>query len=78
MYLVFYGGLEAVTSDRVTAIAVNEHFLFQWTDPEPAGLDRATLDRVLEINRLQPKDREMVLTFLDAFLTRTRLRGILQ
>lgn len=41
-------------------------------------LDRATLNRVLEINRLQPKDREMVLTFLDAFLTRTKLQGIMQ
>ncbi len=40
-------------------------------------LDKATLDRVLEINKLQPKEKEMVFTFLDAFLTKTKLQGLL-
>jgi len=40
-------------------------------------LDKATLDRVLEINKLQSKEKEMVFTFLDAFLTKTKLQGLL-
>ena len=40
-------------------------------------LDKATLDRVLEINKLQPKEKEMVFTFLDTFLTKTKLQGLL-
>ena len=40
-------------------------------------LDKATLDRVLEINKLQPKEKEMVFTFLDAFLTKTKLQSIM-
>lgn len=40
-------------------------------------LDKATLNRVLEINKLQPKEKEMVFTFLDAFLTKTKLQGLL-
>jgi len=41
-------------------------------------LDKATLNRILEINKLQPKEREMVFTFLDAFLQKTKLQQILQ
>ncbi len=31
-----------------------------------------------DINKLQPKEREMVFTFLDAFLQKTKLQQILQ
>ena len=40
-------------------------------------VDKATLNRVLEIDKLQPKDKEMVFTFLDAFLTKTKLQGLI-
>jgi len=40
-------------------------------------LDKATLSRVLEISKLKPKDKEMVFSFLDAFLTRNKLQGII-
>jgi transcriptional regulator with XRE-family HTH domain len=40
-------------------------------------LDKATLSRILEINKLQPKEKEMVFTFLDAFLTKTKLQRIM-
>ena len=41
-------------------------------------LDKATLKRILEIDQLQPKDKEMVFTFLDAFLQKTKLQRLLQ
>lgn len=40
-------------------------------------IDKVTLNRVLEINKLQPKDKEMVFSFLDAFLMRNKLQNIL-
>ena len=40
-------------------------------------LDQATLNRVLEINKQEPKEKEMVFVFLDSFLTRTKLRGLI-
>ena len=40
-------------------------------------LDKATLTRVLEISKLQAKDKEMVFTFLDAFLTKIKLQGLI-
>ena len=40
-------------------------------------IDKTTLDRLLEINKLQPKDKEMVFSFLDAFLTRAKLQAIM-
>ena len=41
-------------------------------------LDRATLKRILEIDKLQPKDKEIVFTFLDVFLQKTKLQQLLQ
>ena len=40
-------------------------------------MDKATLNRVIEIDKLKPKDKEMVFTFLDAFLTKTKLQGLI-
>ena len=40
-------------------------------------IDRTTLKRLLEINKLQQKDKEMVFSFLDAFLTRAKLQAIM-
>ena len=41
-------------------------------------LDKATLKRILEIDKLQPKDKEIVFTFLDVFLQKTKLQQLLQ
>jgi len=43
----------------------------------PGYRPEAWLPAKVDINRLQPKDRDLVLTFLDAFLTKTKLRGIM-
>ncbi len=40
-------------------------------------MDKATLNRVIEIDKLKPRDKEMVFTFLDAFLTKTKLQGLI-
>lgn len=40
-------------------------------------IDKAMLDRVMAIDKLKPKDKEMVLAFLDSFLTRAKLQELL-
>ena len=40
-------------------------------------LDKATLNRVLDINKLEPEKKKMVFAFLDAFITTTKLQQIL-
>jgi hypothetical protein len=40
-------------------------------------LDKATINRIIEIDKLEAKDKEMVFTFLDAFLQNTKLQKIM-
>ncbi len=40
-------------------------------------LDTDTRNKMQEINKLKPEDKKMVFTFLDAFITKTKLQSIL-
>ncbi len=40
-------------------------------------LDTDTRNKIQEINKLKPEDKKMVFTFLDAFITKTKLQSIL-
>jgi transcriptional regulator with XRE-family HTH domain len=41
------------------------------------ALDKATLKRLQEINRLSHENKKMVYTFLDSFIVRTKLQKII-
>ncbi len=41
------------------------------------ALDKATLKRLQEINRLSDENKKMVYTFLDSFIVRTKLQKII-
>jgi transcriptional regulator with XRE-family HTH domain len=40
-------------------------------------VDKATLIRLQEINRLSDENKKLVYTFLDSFITKTKLQGVL-
>lgn len=40
-------------------------------------VDKTTLNRVQEINKLPEEDKKMVFSFLDAFITKSKLKGLL-
>ena len=40
-------------------------------------IDKITLDRIQEINKLKDNERSLVYAFLDAFITKSKLQGIL-
>ncbi|MBI3141715.1 MAG: helix-turn-helix transcriptional regulator [Bacteroidetes bacterium] len=40
-------------------------------------VDKATLNRLQEINRLSDENKKLVYTFLDSFITKTKLQGVL-
>jgi len=40
-------------------------------------VDKATLKRLQEINRLSEENKNMVYTFLDSFITKTKLQNVL-
>ncbi len=40
-------------------------------------VDKATLTRLQEINRLSDENKKLVYTFLDSFITKTKLQGVL-
>lgn len=41
-------------------------------------VDKATLNRVLEINRLPGEDKKVVFALLDAFITNRKLKSVIQ
>jgi len=41
------------------------------------SVDKETLNRLQEINKMDPDKKNLVLTFLDAFITKDKLQGIL-
>jgi transcriptional regulator with XRE-family HTH domain len=40
-------------------------------------VDKATLNRLQEINRLSDENKKLVYAFLDSFITKTKLQGVL-
>lgn len=70
---------EAVPSIEIAkrmadAFEVSLDYLVGSTEQE---LDKATLTRLQEINRLTDENKKLVYTFLDSFITKTKLQGIL-
>ncbi len=40
-------------------------------------INKEMLNRIEEVNKLKPEDKKMVFTFLDAFITKTKLPALL-
>jgi transcriptional regulator with XRE-family HTH domain len=40
-------------------------------------LDKATLNRIQEVNKLPSKEKELVYEFLDAFITKSKLKTVI-
>ena len=40
-------------------------------------VDKVTLNRLQEINKLPNEDKKMVFSFLDAFITKSKLKGLI-
>ena len=62
-----------VAKRMAEAFEVSLDFLVGATSEE---VDKATLKRLQEINRLSPENKQMVYTFLDSFITKTKLQGL--
>lgn len=56
------------------AFEVSLDYLVGSTEQE---VDKATLNRLQEINRLSEENKKMVYAFLDSFITKTKLQGVL-
>ena len=55
------------------ALGVSLDFLVGNVEEE---LDRGTVQRILEVNKMSSEDKSLVYAFLDAFITKTKLQGI--
>ena len=53
------------------ALEVSLDYLVGSTDQE---LDKATLSRIRDVARLSPKEKELVYEFLDAFITKAKIK----
>ncbi|ATL49587.1 transcriptional regulator [Chitinophaga caeni] len=56
-------------------LGVSLDWLVGITDME---LDAATLGRIQDINKLSPKDKELVFEFLDSFIANRKIKNVLQ
>lgn len=66
--------IEAATK-MAKILEVSLDWLVGNTDTE---LDTATLNRIQDINKLPPKDKELVFEFLDSFITNRKIKNVLQ
>lgn len=66
--------IEAATN-IAKILEVSLDWLVGNTDTE---LDTATLHRIQDINKLPPKDKELVFEFLDSFITNRKIKNVLQ
>ena len=41
------------------------------------NMDKTMLKRIQEVDKMKPEDKKMIYAFLDAFITKTRLQGII-
>jgi len=57
------------------ALEVSLDYLVGSTEQE---LDKAMVNRLQEINKLSPKEKELVFEFLDAFITKSKLTSVMQ
>lgn len=63
-----------VAKRMADAFEVSLDYLAGSTEQE---VDKATLSRLQEINRLSDENKKLVYTFLDSFITKTKLQGVL-
>ena len=40
-------------------------------------INKEMLNRIEEVDKLKPEDKKMIFTFLDAFITKTKLQALL-
>ena len=40
-------------------------------------INKEMLSRIEEVDKLKPEDKKMIFTFLDAFITKTKLQALL-
>jgi transcriptional regulator with XRE-family HTH domain len=66
--------IEAATK-MAKILGVSLDWLVGNTDIE---LDTATLNRIQDINKLSPKDKELVYEFLDSFIANRKIKNVLQ
>ncbi|MFY0256513.1 helix-turn-helix domain-containing protein [Chitinophaga sp. 30R24] len=62
-------------SKMAKILEVSLDWLVGNTDVE---LDTATLNRIQDINKLSPKDKELVYEFLDSFIANRKIKNVLQ
>jgi transcriptional regulator with XRE-family HTH domain len=41
-------------------------------------IDKASLNRLNEVNKMNPEDKNLVWSFLDAFILKTKLQGVMK
>jgi transcriptional regulator with XRE-family HTH domain len=63
-----------VATKMAKVLGVSLDWLVGNTDEE---LDAATLHRIQDINRLSPKDKELVFEFLDSFISNRKIKKAL-
>jgi len=57
------------------ALEVSLDYLVGSTDQE---LDKTTFHRIQEVTKLSPKEKELVFEFLDAFITKSKIKTAIQ
>ena len=72
--MVFYALVE-IARKIAQALEVPPDYLVGSTQQE---LDQATMNRLQEIAKLSPKEKELVYEFLDAFITKNKLVAVMQ
>ncbi len=63
-----------IAKNIASALEVSLDFLVGSTKQE---IDKATLNRVQEVTKLSPKEKELVFEFLDAFITKAKVKSAL-
>ncbi len=64
-----------VATKMANYLEVSLDWLTGQTDLE---LDRKMIQRIEEVSKMKPKDKEHVFAMLDAFIRQTKLEGVLQ
>lgn len=63
-----------IANRMANAFGVSLDYLVGNSDQE---MDKATLNRIQEVAKLSPKEKELVFEFLDAFITKAKLKTMM-
>ena len=63
-----------IANRMADAFGVSLDYLVGNSDQE---MDKATLNRIQEVTKLSPKEKELVFEFLDAFITKAKLKTLM-